>query len=147
MKLTMKSTKTKRRLNVKLLRRIQKHILEEPRRFIMRTFVIKGEPENEIWSDGFNNRQKLPACGTAACIAGWAAILGGAKLRRDKHGEINYWSPAKRLLGLGYSQSEALFNSTQWPPAFKERYSFAKEPTERAKIGAERIEHFIKTGE
>ena len=122
-------------MNVKLLRKIKRHILEEPRRFAMGLWHIERQPGRTI--DGcvnyyfspnkFESEQKVPSCGTVACIGGWAEIFGGrdeaAKLRRNG-----------KLLSV-----------RQWPKAFLVRYEKARTPRARARIAAERIEHYIKT--
>jgi hypothetical protein len=95
----MKTTKTKRKLNVRLLRRIKKHILEEPRRFWMGWWVVPNVPG-----------QHPAPCGTTACIAGWAAILG-------KRREPNYHN-GRRALRLNERQANSLFFSHNWPEPF-----------------------------
>ena len=141
----MKSTK---KLNVKLLRKIQKHILEEPRRFFMGDFIEKGRSGSMIPSDN-GTEQVIPACGTVACIAGWACLFNG--LRKPN------LMKAKALLGLPDSLDRpdwwtngnggALFYDDKWPTKFRTPYGKAKLPMTRAKIAAARIEHLIATGE
>lgn len=120
-------------MNVKLLRKVKKHILAEPKRFCFH------------WA-----RKSLEApCGTRACIAGWTIILGAGlmepfdadgdlvipkSLTRNKMGY--YSGPASKLLGITEEQADRLF--VYWPSPFKDRgYD--------AKTAAARIEHFIKT--
>lgn len=55
-------------MNVKLLREVAEHILEEPKRFQMETFISRD-------MDFFRRRHIAPACGTVGCIAGWTCIL------------------------------------------------------------------------
>jgi hypothetical protein len=59
-------------MNVKLLRKIQKHILEEPRRLDMDVVLVK-DIDPASWRDA-------PPCGTVGCIAGWACALSGKRL-------------------------------------------------------------------
>ena len=54
----------KSKMNVRLLRKVQKHILEEPKRYDQ-DIVAKASSE--------------APCGTACCIAGWAEVLGNSK--------------------------------------------------------------------
>jgi hypothetical protein len=139
----------KQKLNVKLLRRIQKYIMEEPRRFLMDAWGIKarsqkewkrkteyceGQPKFEDASDN------MPPCGTAACIAGTANLLtGGKKLSADVR--------AAKQIGLSKLQAENLFYKFNWPARFEVRYDSAKTPKARAKIACQRIDHLIKKGE
>lgn len=129
----MKSNTPK--LNVRLLRRIQKHILEEPKRFEMEACVIRGKPGERVWTAN----EVIPACGTAACIAGWACILTDSNKTGDM---INR---ARQLLGL--STSERVFYDSSWPEPFKTRYRNCETARGRARAGADRIEHLITTGE
>ena len=136
-----------RKLNVRLLRRIQKHILEEPRRFQMGAAVIRaGNPKQwKLIAPTFAHdaSKTMPPCGTAACIAGWADILSG--------GSGNGWTVRERAatkLGVpaGFSWlGHPLFDDNSWPQPFRTRYRAAKTPQARAKIAAQRIDHFIKT--
>ena len=74
-----------RKMNTRLLRKVQKHILEEPRRLNM----------DIILDDRVSARDpKNPPCGTVGCIAGWAIVLA--------HGDIGYGliSNAAELLSL-----------------------------------------------
>lgn len=136
----MKTTKPK--LNVRLLRRIQKHILEEPRRFVMEDLVRYGPPGEAFESDN-GSEQIFAECGTAACIAGWTLMLSGYRIER-----VNYLKRASELLSLGSDADEdRLFFADSWPEPFKHNYARAKRPATRAKIAAARIEHLITTGE
>src|ERR1700739_464311 len=76
----MATTKTKKKrvrgLNkeaVKLLRQVKDHILEEPKRLSMGSWMViypTGFPTSASW---------LPACGTVGCIAGWTVLLHDRK--------------------------------------------------------------------
>lgn len=145
---TLNSTKkkpAKRKLNVRLLRKIQKHILEEPRRFFMDWFIAKGTPGKKDltaignWTAVCDLSSVTPPCGTAACIAGWVNLF-------RKHDPTDH-DAAARELGLELGQQHRVFNVMYWPELFRYSYTKAKTPQTRAKIAAERIEHLIKTGE
>jgi hypothetical protein len=123
-------------MNIKLLRQIQKHILKEPSQYDQTTVAVHS------------------ACGTAACIGGWAVILG-TKMNVEEINE-NYISlrAAEKLLQLTPLQANRLFadmeqeesfNNAGWPADLWSRYENAKTAKTRAKVGAERIERFIKT--
>src|SRR4051812_24586244 len=76
------------KLNVRLIRRIQKHILEEPRRFFMKAILAIGVPGSHEWDEvkgGWNPSDlsdTVPPCGTAACLAGWTGLLSGKTLKQ-----------------------------------------------------------------
>jgi len=145
-------------MNVKLLREVKRYILAEPLRFNMRD-----------WGKGSAHAP----CGSVACIAGNACIVGEkglgfkipTKVRKgqrviDWQGWYNsefigeFIGPeecASELLGLTTAQADRLFlieslhGFVGWPERFEKAYLAAKTPPERAKVAAERIEHFIKT--
>ena len=135
-----------------LLRRVKKHILEEPRRLNMDTLGCRVYSE-----DG-------PPCGTVACIAGWTAVLTKKQLpaQDDVDGwrELlcNAWEKATQKLGLSQEESQRLFaeprfygnknydyGENTWPTRFAVRYLKAERSETRARVTAERIEHFIAT--
>jgi len=75
----MATTKTK--LNVTLLRKVMKHILEEPRRLRQSEWLAKK-------GDAYYKhvpRKERPPCGTVACIAGWAVELSGVEVPTSPH--------------------------------------------------------------
>lgn len=126
-------------MNVKLLRKVQKHILEEPRRINMNTVISYVDPSDK----------ESPPCGTVGCIAGWTNILS-----RNPDG---YMYDAAAALDLNPAQKRRLFTEpfytgkkkfpadTTWPAKFAARYEKAKTAKTRAKVTSERIDHFIKT--
>lgn len=128
-------------MNVGLLRKIQKHIIQEPRRLdmnVIRHFVDPKGKEN-------------PPCGTVGCIAGWANVLSGNYEKFDYYIGL---SEAASTLGLDLGQRERLFTEPilyndrdidGWPEKYAVRYLKAKTANERARATSDRIEHFIKT--
>lgn len=82
---------------VKLVRKVQNHILEEPKRFNMEdwtTHISDELTDASDWNDPTlmveHNKlvkKQFPACGTTACIAGWVAILS-KPLKTDKDGYL-----------------------------------------------------------
>ncbi len=138
------------KLNVRLLRRIQKHILKEPRRFFMEGVMVKFKNQKQ-WDEATMIHSDLspimPPCGTAACIAGWANILSG-------RGSKNL-SVAAKTLGLSEEYdfsgttcpADRVFAVMEWPQPFQDQYEQAKTPRRRARIATNRIEHLIKTGQ
>lgn len=123
---------------MRLLRKIQRHILAEPRRLYMNWFVKTGAP-GEVFRSDVGNDQIMPDCGTAACIAGWANIL--------THGnDPSDYDRAVMQLGMSEYKPE-IFDAPRWPEPFHFEYEVSETPEKRAKIAAARIEHLITTGE
>lgn len=129
-----------KKLNVKLLRKVQKHILAEPRRLNMNVVVGKVDTSES-------------PCGTVGCIAGWTCILSGVP---EADTDLR---KAQSLLGLTREQRDRLFAEPRygledydgtsyeavWPKSFARRYENARTQKTMAKIAAGRIDHFIAT--
>jgi hypothetical protein len=133
------------KLNVKLLRKIQRHITEEPRRLYMKWFIRAGRA-NEFFDADNNTKQMFPECGTAACIFGWANLLTKGRdagdynravihLGLEPHGD-DFLVPYAYLSDVPY-----------WPEPFKTHYQEARTPKTRAKIACARIDYLIETGQ
>lgn len=134
---------------MRLLRRIQKHILEEPRRFFMNGFGFTAKNEPDWFRLRFADASmEMPPCKTAACIAGTANLLTGCR-RFGAH------IRAARLIGVPTFEesrkngvnNHPLFETNGWPYKFRYAYRDANTSEKRAKVAAARIEHLIKTGE
>lgn len=124
-------------MNVKLLRKVVKHILAEPKRLVMGSWLQRKLYEDD-YIDANDIARPFPKCGTAGCIAGWTCEL-------SKKGHVRRidWM-AKRLLGLTTLEARRLFLPDQWPDRFGSGVADdGKKKT--AAIAAARIEHFIKT--
>ena len=121
-------------MNVKLLRKIQEHISEEPRRLVMSIVSDRKRPGSTVEDDGLEF--KAAKCGTVACIAGWACILTKQPYECMERAEV--------ILGLDRHQSTRLFFSGEWGK-FRAKWLAAKTPKSRATIAVARIDHFIKT--
>ena len=135
--------KKKRRINVRLLRRIQKHILEEPKRLDMGRWCRKKE-----W-DGFQLFPEVfPECGMQACIGGWAIVLSGGRINRG-FSPLNMEDRAAKLLGLDEGQSSRLFFAREWPVRLIPRPRNAEatrcQIMRDAKKAVERIDIFIES--
>jgi hypothetical protein len=136
---TVEATEPTGRINVELLERVKQHILEEPRRYDQSVF---------------GRRSREAPCGTAACIAGWTAVLGGAveaEQLRSHYGDIR--KTAQGLLGLNEEEAAKLFHGEPtcecgvgWPKRFARRYYKAKTTRGRASAAAAFIDHIIRTG-
>src|SRR5216684_5835607 len=83
-------------MNVKLLRKVAKHILAEPRRIYMEQYCVRS-------SDA--------PCGTAGCIAAWGAILGGEANRTQDcwQPKIGWFIDGLTALSLNEVQANRLF--------------------------------------
>lgn len=125
-------------MNIRLLRRIQKVILEEPKRIRMGTWVTK---HHEI------PLEQLPACNTIACIAGWAVSLKEKRLAEQlERIWLDVEDRACEALELKTQSADKLFYSTRWPEKFQARLGRCKEGSRPyAKVVSDRIEHFITT--
>lgn len=125
-------------MNTRLLRRVAKHIAEEPRRLNM-GFLYRPATH-------FDNDLR-PPCGTVGCIAGWALIIGLKATKFDDcfpvvSGKTVDVTDARKLLKV---DNDNLFFLHYWPVQFKAAYSAAHTPAERANATVARIEWFIKT--
>lgn len=120
------------KMNVRLLRRIQKQILKEPRQFQMW----------DVFSDHADDFA-IPNCGTAACIAGWAITITSKTNPAKAANIINSYRKAGTELGLEEWQADMLFNFGRWPAQFQKT---SREGTRAfARQAVRRIDHFIKT--
>lgn len=133
----------KMKLNVKLLRKIQRHILAEPRRYDQNAIFTRGLTPGDIYEEG----HVVPSCGTIACIGGWAGALSKQKRPTDWNNYENTLRFAQRVLRLDDRQATRLFAGTGggWPERFDTAYEKAKTPRGRALVAVRRIDHFIKT--
>lgn len=125
------------KINVPLLRKVQKKILAEPAAFMMDLYVERAEPGTEWVSRTTELRRIVPPCGTIACIAGWVNIFGGRK------SDLSQSYNAQQLLRLTDIQRDELFYLGEWPQKFTKRWDKAKTLKGRARIAADRIDDFI----
>lgn len=141
---------------VNLLRRVKAHIIEEPRRLAMESWV-------QVSSEA--------PCGTAACIAGWACLLTLPKTEYAKYMESlpdpnnndfdHYWMRSRKaeriagrgkkpmnramdLLGLKRDAAMELFLDENWPERLSNRFNEAQTAKTQAKIAGQAIDAFIK---
>jgi hypothetical protein len=111
---------------------IQKNILAEPKQFQM----------EEFWTYYISN-VKIPNCGTAACIGGWAMCL----TRKIKPAELALRGWRDNLvaieIGTDLIKLKKLIWFYNWPEKFRH---VRKEGTVAfARQAVRRIEHFIQT--
>lgn len=131
--------KTKPKLNVPLLRKIQRAIMQEPKRIVMNDWLIQNIDDEE------DRGLKTPDCGTVGCIAGWAAVLHETSDPKNFSAAEGDWPDANTYLGI--ENGDPLFYPDQWP--FKFQKMLRKHPPQTkayARVVCSRIDHFIKTG-
>lgn len=151
-------------MNVKLLRKIEEHILAEPKRLDMNFFVHKeGLKGNGLYEKGLLDAARYPACGTMGCIAGWAKLLSTPELisldvklplarqkfmEEFRSGGRTIEAIAADLLEISATQAGRLFYVESWPEEFEEQYNAAEERDnllEAAATTVARMEWFIET--
>lgn len=128
-------------MNTRLLRKIKRLILAEPRR--MSSWFYP------------NQTRSGPPCGTVGCIAGWAILLKGKtmgeRLRCVIDKDFDIQRKAQIHLGLAAAQARRLFHAnyhygkgayTNWPRDWA--YHIAHKPADKAKVVAKRINRFIR---
>lgn len=127
-------------INIPALKRVRDYILQESEGFDMEVFLLKTD---EV------------ACGTKCCIAGTATLLDNPRqylrwLKDESDDKVQF--AATHALGLTESQAGRLFflpgwndDYQGWPDKFAKRYNRASTAKGRAKVAADRIDHFIKT--
>lgn len=125
-------------MNVKLLRRVRRHILAEPARLRMGIWKIRGTPGEVSGNptylkvrDGWGEPLafKFPKCGTVGCIKGWAEMLAEGGEGLDISGDTERMS---------------LFYVSSWPSDLRDAYLNAKSQRERARLVGKRIDRFIE---
>lgn len=129
----------------RLLRRVAKHILAEPKRFAMSWWHATGESGKPLTNGMFDEENIpqliVPECGTVACIAGWAVVLN------DGNGNYSAEEIHKRAKELlGDQADDKLFGTCNWPNGLGRRYDHSKTRKGKATVAAARINHYIKTG-
>lgn len=139
MKLTAKA--------INLLRRVKEQILLEPLQFQMEQIFTR-------YIFGVDaDREKIPNCGTAACIAGWVHTLthkltpAEADDERGNSSVGEPWNVACEKLGIHDTMGEeanSLFLLSSWPAKFRSPYKKAKTPRGQASVAARRIDAFIE---
>ena len=128
----------------RILRRVARRILEEPRRLEMSTW-------------GRRRLHRAGACNTIGCIAGWTVLDGktAAQVKAMPEEALAFTmetarEQATQKLGLTLWGTTRLFIPDQWPAQFVNidgENPKGRSYAARAKTTAARIEHFIKTGE
>lgn len=146
--------KKKRNLSAKairILRKVQEHILQEPKRYdqndVLTHFTDSDLEARKEWGQDNKN---IPKCGSIGCIGGWVNVLTKQPVKHWDSLDV-----AAVTLGLDYEQRGRLFASVDpepdegetdgWPLDLQRAYCKAKTQVGRARVGARRIERFIQT--
>ena len=116
------------KINVKLLRKIQEAIREEPKRINMASFVIY---------PSLVSKHKLPACKTVGCIGGWAVALTTKRRGYKLYATRGLSDIAQEVLKLTSDQADRLFHG-----AFPNEHPGTKRYAEAV---CKRIDRFIET--
>jgi hypothetical protein len=146
-------------MNIELLQRVKQHILDEPRRLNMGTWVSTVRKTVPAFTGVYGRGEAdLPPCGTVACVAGWAVLLSRFNGKPEEYAafirERNTLSPdgltssiGQEELGLSPSQMETLFYVGRWPERFRVAHEQAEEAADyqaMAQITADRIDYLIE---
>ena len=107
-------------MNVKLLRKVEKFLLDEPRRFDMSNWVIDSNSK-------LARVLKPPPCGTMCCIAG-AAVVIHEKIKLNHTDLTSVFGKSMGILDLPQDQAERLFAARNWPSKFCAAYNTARTP-------------------
>lgn len=145
-------------MNIELLQRVKQHILAEPRRLNMGTWVSTVGKTVPAFAGVYGRDEAdLPPCGTVACVAGWAVLLSRFNGKPEEYAafmrERNTLFPdsltssiGQEELGLSPSQMETLFYVGRWPERFRVAHGQAEENGDyqaMAQITADRIDYMI----
>ena len=123
---------------ITLLRQVKRKILSKPKSFDM-----------DIWA----RRDSRAECGTVGCIAGWVLMLSRPGLQESVQDgsyspfRFSWKEKATRELRIEDGQAFSLFFEESWPTRYSSKFSKARSNKQRARVAANRIEHFIRTGE
>lgn len=127
-------------MNVPLLRKVQEQVRNEPLSFMMQDWGRKNTYQP---GDGTVEKAKANACGTTACIGGWATILKNPSFLKpfkedsSKHNDFlilmdSAEDKAQRYLGLSDEQAHKLFFTCEWPEPFRSDFNIAQEASDVA---------------
>lgn len=130
-------------MNIPLLKAVRDKIASEPHQFEMAHYFTRFLDCKDA------HKIKIPDCGTACCIAGWAlAIHKGKKPNVLKDDGASTGREAAGVLGIDHIGSECLFHESFWPSQFKSLngidFSYLTKK-QQAKLAVKRINHFIRT--
>lgn len=153
-KLFRASVKKAKLETIKVLRKVRKAILANPKEFVMSDWiedVKKGEVITDYLPHDQEAHFKAPACGTTACIGGHALLVtkkGRSFLKFDgnrvDYSGVDVASAARDVLDINEDQSSELFYTGDWPDIFQDAFAHTHSAKERVTVAANRIESFIE---
>lgn len=129
---------------------IRKLILDEPKRYNQKSWIVGPRVEPSLWSHHMDKQislyaaEGLPQCGTVACVAGWAIASFQETYPKS---QINISFKAEKLLGLTESQADELFGGDAIEKLYREKFGYDSDvpkpqTSEFAALGAEHIANF-----
>lgn len=129
---------------VEILRKVQKTITEEPRRFDM------GIWQQFISQHAMQYNPQAPPCGTVGCIAGWICMIHD---RKENIEQLDIQGRANDILSLpeydeeiaNYNISDKLFFVSSWVnKSYRQRFNLAETQQEKVAVASEYIDYFIE---
>lgn len=128
-------------LNFALFRKVIKKLATTPEAY-----------DQSLWG----RKAKNAPCGTAACIAGWAAHLSGkVSLETLQKNKDSVQAIAAKQLGLdpkynyyGLDEMDLFTGEPEenWPKPYRQRWDNATTTKQRARVAVAYLTHIIKTG-
>lgn len=105
------------KINIKEIKRVLKHMEENPDRVQMRVYgILEGSRGAHVCYEFDPAPSPFPPCHTQACFAGWARLLNTEPKKRlrlfDPRGEMSLARThnfAKRLFGFTEAEAETIF--------------------------------------
>ena len=105
-----------KKINVKEIKRVLKHIKSDIRRLEMSVWGFKKDSaEAEILTPDVADKKYWPACSTKACFAGWAVLMNTPKTKwkslfnKDGGMKQGISGKAEKILGLTEEEAEIIF--------------------------------------
>lgn len=148
------------KLNVYLLIKVKKHILDEPMRLRMDQWLMQDAPGTlkHTSMPGYNepNDYEIPKCGTVACITGWGILLNNMEeIKQQDDPFAAFVARGRMIFGIDPDiEPYDLFFVDQWPQPFFDDFIQAENnfeefgplrvQQERANITGRVIDHFIE---
>ena len=121
---------TKSKHPLVILKAVIKAICDEPKRYNQETFLMREDQTPDAFDVSF------PACGTVACVAGWACIVTSGV----PHSSSGILGRAQALLRLTGETSDGLFSGG----ALGQKSYGDIPPAQYARLGVRHIIRFAK---
>lgn len=143
---------TKTKLTPRQINAARKRVGDPALNFrLFRKVITKLETTPEAYDQGsYGEPSELAPCGTAACIAGWAAHLSGEMTLLQLHENwTEVQETAQRELGIDDHELSVLFAGTparKWPRRFAGQWMRSNTSKQRARVAIRYLSHIINTG-